>query len=165
MISLACFCSPLLILFLIPRTTISQIYPERVNVEVGKGFDFKEQSHLKERFGFGNICTNWDYTPARELTAVYYPVFEYSLLVYLCLDFVVTYLSYKRKEICGNFYKFSKFVFGLNIFLCTQFRKLFVVRCSLLFSFHCVLLLLLGGCVMMTPKALNHFKFDHFGSW
>jgi hypothetical protein len=42
------------------------------------------------------ICTNWDYSPARELTAMYYPLFEYSLLLYLVLDFLVSAISYKK---------------------------------------------------------------------
>ncbi len=74
-------------------------------------------------FGFANICANWDYSPSRELTAMVYPLFEYSLLVYLCLDFLQTQLSYKRGELNEWFYTFAKIVFPINIFLCAQFRK------------------------------------------
>jgi len=92
----------------------------------GKGFDLSTQSHLVELFGFGNICTNWDYSPSRELTAMVYPLFEYSLIVYLVLDFLATTLSYKRGELTEGFWAFSKIIFPLNIVLCSQFRMIFV---------------------------------------
>jgi len=100
--------------------------PNPVGILPGQGFDVKTQTHLSERFGFPNICTNWDYTPAREMTAVYYPLFEYSLIVYLCLDFVVTMLARKRGEIGPRFYTWSKILFPVNVFLCTMFRMIFV---------------------------------------
>ena len=92
-------------------------------VNLGEGFDFKTQSHLIQLFGFANICANWDYSPSRELTAMVYPLFEYSLLVYLCLDFLNTKLSYQRGELEEWFWSFSKIVFPINLFLCAQFRK------------------------------------------
>lgn len=95
-------------------------------VNLGEGFDFSTQSHLQELFGFNNICVNWDYSPSREMTAMVYPLFEYSLIVYLCLDFLNTKLSYQRGELNEWFWSFSKVVFPLNVFLCSQFRMIFV---------------------------------------
>ncbi len=95
-------------------------------IHLGEGFDFRTESHLVQLFGFANICANWDYSPSREFTAMVYPLFEYSLLVYLVLDFVQTKLSYKRGELTEWFYAFSKIVFPINIFLCAQFRMIFV---------------------------------------
>lgn len=92
----------------------------------GQGFDFKTQSHLMQLFGFNNICTNWDYSPSRELTAMVYPLFEYSLIVYLCLDFMATAIAYKRGELEEWFWKASKIIFPLCIVLCSQFRMIFV---------------------------------------
>jgi len=92
----------------------------------GKGWDFKTQSHLVELFGYGNICTNWDYSPARELTAMVYPLFEYSLLIYIVMDFFSTTLAYKRGEITEYFWTFSKIIFPINLFLCAMFRMIFV---------------------------------------
>ncbi len=86
-------------------------------------------------FGFENICVNWDYEPSRQLTAMVYPLFEYSLLVYLILDFAQTKLSYKRGELTEWFYAFSKVVFPINVFLCAMFRKYSVV-----FTFFTVVL-------------------------
>jgi len=93
----------------------------------GQGFDFKTQTHLQELFGYPNICTNWDYYPSRELTAMIYPLFELSLLVYLFLDYVATYLAYKRGEIDRWFFLLSKFIFYINFLLCTQFRMIFII--------------------------------------
>jgi len=92
----------------------------------GEGFDFSTQSHLKHLFGFNNICANWDYSPSRELTAMFYPIFEYSLIVYLCLDFLATAIANRRGEIEPWFWRFSKIVFPLCILLCSQFRMIFV---------------------------------------
>lgn len=74
-------------------------------------------------FGFKNICANWDYSPSRELTAMVYPLFEYSLLIYLILDFWTTQLANNRGELNAWFWKFSQIAFCINIVLCAQFRK------------------------------------------
>jgi hypothetical protein len=95
-------------------------------VKKGEGFDIKTQTHLQMLFGFGNICTNWDYSPARELTAMVYPLFEYSLIIYIILDFVTTLLANKRGELNAWFWKFSKAAFVINLVLCAQFRMIFV---------------------------------------
>lgn len=96
------------------------------NVKLGEGFDINTQTHLQMLFGFANICTNWDYTPARELTAMVYPLFEYSLIVYLVLDFVTTLLANRRGELNAWFWQFSKIAFVINLVLCAQFRMIFV---------------------------------------
>jgi len=96
------------------------------NVKMGEGFDLKTQSHLLMLFGFANVCTNWDYYPARELTAMVYPLFEYSLIVYIILDFVTTLLANRRGELNAWFWKFSKAAFAINLVLCAQFRMIFV---------------------------------------
>lgn len=57
---------------------------------------------------------------------MFYPVFEYSLLVYLCLDFLATAIANRRGEIEPWFWRFSQIVFPVCIFLCAQFRMIFV---------------------------------------
>jgi hypothetical protein len=105
-------------------------------VSPGEGFDLDSQSHLIQLFGFGNICTNWDYTPSRELTAMVYPLFEYSLIIYLCLDFCATTISYKKGELTEGFWMFSKIAFPVTFFLCSQFRMIFVVLAYVNVSGH-----------------------------
>jgi len=94
----------------------------------GDGFSFPNGTHLTFLFGFPNICVNWDYSPARELTAMYFPLFEYSLVVYLVLDFIATTIAFKRGDLAEWFYKFSKGAFGLNVLLCIWFRMIFVCK-------------------------------------
>jgi len=93
----------------------------------GLGFDFETESHLMQTFGFANICANWDYTPSREIVAMSYPLFEYSLLIYLVLDFLTIALSYKRGELSKWFWNFVKICFPIEIVLCSWFRMIFVV--------------------------------------
>jgi hypothetical protein len=106
------------------------------NVFLGKGFDMATQSHLMQLFGFANICANWDYSPSRELTAMVYPIFEYSLIVYLCLDFMTTYLHYKRGELTEWFWGFSKVAFPVNVILCAWFRMIFICIAYEQVSYH-----------------------------
>ena len=90
---------------------------------LGLGFDFDLQSHLVQAFGFANICANWDYSPSREIVALFYPLFEYSLLIYLVLDFMTIALSYQRGELTKWFWTLSKIFFPIEIVLCAWFRK------------------------------------------
>lgn len=96
------------------------------NLSYGQGFDFSTQSHLTEYFGFSNICINWDYSPSRELTSLYFPLFEYSLIVYLVLDFVNTKLVYIRGEIPAWFFKLSRAMTIAAIIFSACFRQIFV---------------------------------------
>jgi len=92
----------------------------------GEGFNFPDQTHLVEEFGYNNICSNWDYSPSREVIATFYPLFEYSLIVYLCLDYLATAIANKRGEIKPWFYRLSQIIFPICIFLCSQFRMIFI---------------------------------------
>lgn len=94
----------------------------------GKGFDVHTNSHLNRLFGFNNICVNWDYFPSRELTALYYPAFEYCLLVYLSLDFLTAAISYKKGYVGRKFWTISCVLFPIQVVLCAWFRMIFVVR-------------------------------------
>lgn len=96
------------------------------NITYGDGFDFHTQSHLWELFGFPNICTEWDYSPSREITAMWFPLFEYSIVAYLLLDITNTTLSYKRGEIPLWFNRLSIIICWVTIFLAIQFRMIFV---------------------------------------
>jgi hypothetical protein len=93
------------------------------SIGYGKGFDYSTENHLSEAFGYGNICTSWDYSPSRELTAMYFPFFEYSLVVYLVLDSVKDKLLYRRGELPEWFFKLSNIISALSIYLCINFRK------------------------------------------
>jgi hypothetical protein len=95
------------------------------NPGLGQGFDFFSQNHLLQKFGFANICANWDYSPSRELTAMYYPLFEYSLILYLVMNFYTIRLSYMRGESSKWFWTLTKIFFPFEIILTVWFRKFF----------------------------------------
>lgn len=126
-----------------PDTPIEQMGCEPFNrnggefdLSFGEGFDFYTQNHLTEYFGFSNICTNWDYTPAREGTSLYFPLFEYSICIYIVLDFVNTKLAHMRGDVPDWFYKLSKGLLVAAIFLATCFRQIFVNKASISTSHH-----------------------------
>jgi len=96
------------------------------NLTYGEGFDYKTENHLIEFFGFGNICTNWDYTPAREITAMVFPLFEYSMMIYLALNAINEKLAHNRGEISDSFYRSTQIFNPIIAFLCTMFRMIFV---------------------------------------
>jgi hypothetical protein len=73
------------------------------------------------------ICVNWDYTPSRELTAMVYPLFEYSLLIYIFLDFVNSAISYKKGYVSARYWTIAKIFFPIQVVLCAWFRMIFVV--------------------------------------
>lgn len=98
---------------------------EAFNLDFGEAFPLN-QSHLVRTFGFNNICIYWDYSPSREIMAMYFPFFEYSLVIYLLLDFVSTMLSYKRGELPRWYWKLMQVITPINIFLAAMFRMIFV---------------------------------------
>lgn len=95
--------------------------------EDGKGFDIKTNSHLIRAFGFNNICANWDYTPSRELTAMVYPAFEYSLVIYIVLDFINSAINYQKGYVSYRYWIVAQIVFPIMVILCAWFRMIFVV--------------------------------------
>jgi hypothetical protein len=121
----------------------------------GKGFDITTNSHLNRELGYNNvrtflfnrpirrrsrlfpqrtnsslflqICVNWDYTPSREFTAMLYPLFEYSLLLYICLDFTNSAISYKKGYVSARYWTIAKIFFPIQVVLCAWFRMIFVI--------------------------------------
>jgi hypothetical protein len=73
------------------------------------------------------ICSNWDYSPSREITAGYYPVFEYSLLVYLTADFMNVMLHWKKGLVTTRYYNVFRFCFPFMIIFAAWFRLIFVM--------------------------------------
>jgi hypothetical protein len=88
------------------------------NPGLGQGFDFSTQNHLLQTFGFTNICANWDHSPSRELTAMYYPLI-------LVMNFYTIRLSYMRGESSKWFWTLTKIFFPFEIILAVWFRKYF----------------------------------------
>ena len=72
------------------------------------------------------VCTTWDYTPSREVTAMVYPLFEFSLILYLVLDFITVALYYQKGWISKLYFKTSQALFVITIILASWFRMIFV---------------------------------------
>mmetsp|Transcript_19260 Transcript_19260/g.24830 ORF Transcript_19260/g.24830 Transcript_19260/m.24830 type:complete len:338 (+) Transcript_19260:83-1096(+) len=93
----------------------------------GHGFDIETESHLQKAYGFNNICSNWDYSPSREITALIYPLFEYSLLAYLVADFVNVSIAYQKGWVSHRFWRVSQCLFPVMVLFCSWFRMIFVI--------------------------------------
>ena len=73
------------------------------------------------------ICSNWDYSPSREITAAYYPFFEYTLLIYLVADFMNVAIHWKKGWVSTRYYTVFKILFPIMIVLTAWFRLIFVM--------------------------------------
>jgi len=94
----------------------------------GYGDGFKiDESHLTEAFGYNNICSNWDYTPAREIISMYFPLMEYSMVIYLLFNYVTDMLTYNRGSLPAWYWNIGKILSPLAIFFTIQFRQIFVI--------------------------------------
>ncbi len=122
-------------------------------MKFGDGFTF-EESHLVEAFGFGNICTYWDYTPATEVTALYFPFFEYSLVLYLFLDFVSTMMSYRRGLLPTWYWRLMQIFTPINMLLSAWFRMIFVAKAYDHTAWHTAGFLGLQ-CVLINVAVMN----------
>jgi hypothetical protein len=56
-----------------------------------------------------------------------YPLFEYSLLMYIVLDFTVAAISYKKGYVSAHYWTLAKICFPFQVILCAWFRMIFVV--------------------------------------
>lgn len=93
----------------------------------GDGFDVATGSHLVRLFGFNNVCSRWDYSPSREITAMIYPIFEYALLLYLFFEGVQAKIYFKKGWVSETYYRVFQILFIPMILGCAWFRMIFVV--------------------------------------
>jgi hypothetical protein len=126
-ILLTCCCCFLLFVFMLQDSDPEKSFAgmDKFGINFGEGFDL-ETSHLTELFGFTNVCVYWDYEPARQIVAMYFPLFEYSLGIYVFLDFINTMLAYKRGELPTWYWYFVKAVTPFTILFIAWFRMIFV---------------------------------------
>jgi len=88
-----------------------------------------KNSVLMKTFGFNNICAFWDYTPSRELTAMFYPLFEYSFLFYVIFDYIQTRLYFIKDM--PLFHRFALYTLPIKILLIAWFRMIFVYQVNM----------------------------------
>jgi hypothetical protein len=85
-------------------------------------------SPLVKTFGFNNVCIFWDYTPARELTAMFYPMVEVPLLTYLGLNFLRKRQAFWAKHIPNWEMNGETILFPILVIMVLWFRMIFVVE-------------------------------------
>lgn len=59
--------------------------------------------------------------------AFIYPIFEYTLLLYLIADFVNTIVAYNKGWVSTRYYQVARILFPIMIALCSWFRMIFVI--------------------------------------
>lgn len=69
---------------------------------------------------------NWDYSPAREATALIYPLFEYSLLIYIVLSYLQIRNDYDGAKVGTNLLHSARLLFWVKIIFVAWFRMIFV---------------------------------------
>lgn len=72
------------------------------------------------------VCVQWDYTPSRQITALFYPVFEYSFAVFLVLSYVYVKKCYLMHEIPKWLWRFEQVTFPIKLVLFAWVRMIFV---------------------------------------
>jgi len=72
----------------------------------------------------------WDYTPSRELVALYYPLFEYSFLLYVILDHIQFRLSFNAGHRPGMLL-LARITLPIKILLIAWFRMIFVYEVNM----------------------------------
>jgi uncharacterized protein YacL len=83
-------------------------------------------SVLMDTFGFNNICVYWDYSPSREATALVYPIFEYTLALYVVMGYLQIKNDYDNKKADSVIYNAASVLLWIKIILIAWFRMIFV---------------------------------------
>jgi hypothetical protein len=108
---------------------------DHFGLSYGDGFTM-EETHLEENLGYANICTEWDYSPSREVIAMYFPLVEYLVAIYTVLDFVSHMLAYGKGELPEWYWKVIKITDPLQILFFVWFRMVFVFTVYEEMRFH-----------------------------
>lgn len=84
-------------------------------------------SALIDNFGYNNICINWDYSPSRELMAMFYPCVELSFLAYLLSAHFQVWNGYKQGSLSRMFFLVDRYLLIVQIILLSWVRMIFVI--------------------------------------
>lgn len=71
----------------------------------------------------------WDYSPSREITALYYPLFEYSFLLYVILDYFQIRLTFLSTR--PNIVRWANISLPIKLILIAWFRMIFVYQVNM----------------------------------
>ena len=117
-------------------------------------FGFRFFSQIIIFLKFSQICFILDYSPSREIAAAYYPFFEYSLLLYICADFISVAIHWKKGLVSKRYYFVFLFCFPFMIIFSSWFRLIFVITSYENFAGHTFGFLMLQ-LVLIAVACLN----------
>ena len=89
-----------------------------------------DDTPLIDMFGYNNICLYWDYSPAREVAAMFYPAVEFPLLGYLLMSHLHVWSSWSQKLVTRRFLLIDRFLVVIEVVLLSWFRMIFVVHAT-----------------------------------
>mmetsp|Transcript_21205 Transcript_21205/g.42316 ORF Transcript_21205/g.42316 Transcript_21205/m.42316 type:complete len:315 (+) Transcript_21205:34-978(+) len=92
--------------------------------------DVPEETALMRVFGYNNICMYWDYSPAREIAAMFYPAVEFCLLGYLLASHLHVWSSWSQRLVSHRFLVIDRFLVVIEIVLMSWFRMCFVIQAT-----------------------------------
>ena len=120
-------------------------------------------SALVQVFGYNNICIYWDYTPAREIAAMVYPIAEYTMLGYIISSYIHVRASYDEGRVSKRFLLIERILLFVEILLLSWFRMVFVIESTVdtmlghTLGFSCLQLLL---CIIAIKNVLYFYKLE-----
>lgn len=82
-----------------------------------------------------------------------YPIFEYSLLIYIILDFINTMVSYKKGYVGRGYWIMSCIFLPIQIVLCAWFRMIFIILAYVNVAGHTAGFLGLQICLIMVAMS------------
>eukprot|EP00746_Dinoflagellata_sp_MGD_P022888 gnl/MRDRNA2_/MRDRNA2_153579_c0_seq1.p1 gnl/MRDRNA2_/MRDRNA2_153579_c0~~gnl/MRDRNA2_/MRDRNA2_153579_c0_seq1.p1 ORF type:complete len:279 (+),score=2.81 gnl/MRDRNA2_/MRDRNA2_153579_c0_seq1:90-839(+) len=82
---------------------------------------------LTKTFGYNNICIYWDYSPSREICALFYVFVEVPLVGYSILSMLQRRESYQASLISKAHYYINLATFPIELILILCFRMIFVI--------------------------------------
>lgn len=91
--------------------------------------DVPTPNPLEKTFGYSNICLYFDYDPPRIVAAMYYPIVEYSMVMYIVLNWMsvrrVFDMTKKNERMA---YRAFSIMSAIEIIFIAWFRMVFVIR-------------------------------------
>lgn len=129
------------------------VHKSKVNVDMSN-------TPLMQVLGYNNICVYWDYSPSREITAMYYPMVEYPLVAYVVLTGIQYYQSRTAGLIPRWLYICLMGFLVLQLPLLAWFRMIFVIDALKDLKGHT--LGFLGLQMFLSINALQNALYNHW---
>jgi len=121
-----------------------------------------DKSVLVSLMGYNNICVYWDYEPARSIIALYYPIVEVGLILYIAGHFIRCFLANREGEISNRHLHIQIVLSILAIWTGLWFRMIFVEAVQVSPHAHIAGFLSLQACLGFTEISnFSYLKATH----